>query len=121
MVYILIAPYSQDLIKVYEIKLSSDNISHFMEIKAYTITKKEENWIFCINIYICMNWYTYAAYYIDILIYIWHYLLPALMIASKMHNPLALIYFSDFVNKKFIGYHIFQQWVSYWIKKVLRS
>lgn len=43
MVYILIAPYSQDLIKVYEIKILSDNISHFMEIKAYTITKKEEN------------------------------------------------------------------------------
>lgn len=43
MVYILIAPYSQDLIKVHEIKFSSDNISHFMEIKAYTITKKEEN------------------------------------------------------------------------------
>lgn len=64
MVYILIAPYSQDLIKVYEIKFSSDNISHFMEIKAYTITKKEENWIFCINIYICMNWYTYHMLHI---------------------------------------------------------
>lgn len=106
MVYILIAPYSQDLIKVYEIKFSSDNISHFMEIKAYTITKKEENRIFCIYELIHIS---YAAYYIDILIYIWHYLLPALMIASLIHNPLALIYFSDFVNKKFIGYHIFQQ------------
>lgn len=84
MVYILIAPYSQDLIKVYEIKFSSDNISHFMEIKAYTITKKEENWIF---LYQYLYMYelihiSYAAYYIDILIYIWHYLLPALMIAS---------------------------------------
>lgn len=84
MVYILIAPYSQDLIKVYEIKFSSDNISHFMEINAYTITKNEENWIF---LYQYLYMYelihiSYAAYYIDILIYIWHYLLPALMIAS---------------------------------------
>lgn len=81
------------LIKVYEIKFSSDNILYFMEIKVYIIIKKEENWIFCINIYICMNWYIYY-----ILVF---------MIVLKMYNFLVFIYFSDFVNKKFIGYYIF--------------
>lgn len=79
MVYILIAPYSQDLIKVYEIKFSSDNISHFMENNK---KRRELNFLYQYLYMYELIHISYAAYYIDILIYIWHYLLPALMIAS---------------------------------------